>query len=153
MGTIITNGIEPPEGIMSRLVQPAPPKALAATTPNPDPYSSRVAKYIPGEVLSGYVSMSGIVATMNPEEQLATWTAWGILALGAILTPAYIVYLAGGKPPYRLQAAISTIAFLLWAYTLGGPFKSAGLYNAQIGAILLIAFTLIAGLFQPRAAV
>jgi hypothetical protein len=95
--------------------------------------------------------MSGIVATMNPAEQSAKWAAWGILVLGVILTPAYLVYLSGGKAPYRLQAAISTIAFLLWAYTLGGPFKSVDLYNAQIGAILLIAFTLVAGLFQPKA--
>jgi hypothetical protein len=58
---------------------------------------------------------------------------------------------------WRMQALVSTICFVVWAYaTKGSMFLtySEGLfggqaYNGQIAAAVLIIFTLVSGLFHP----
>jgi hypothetical protein len=46
--------------------------------------------------------------------------------------------------------AVSTVAFVVWAYALGGPFQLCGIYKGWLGSILLGSFTLAAGLVEPK---
>lgn len=80
-----------------------------------------------------------------------------ILVLGLIFTPLYIRQLAiksGPNTPWHTQAAVSTFAFLVWAYAIqGGAFTAGfGIYNGTFASALLIIFTLASGLFEPRPA-
>ena len=129
---------------MGRFVQPRPVRTLSAADESRKPsdddnYAARVSKYIPAEVLSGYVAMSGIVASMEENRPVTKVTAWIVFCLGFVLTPAYLVILSGAKSAYWVQIFISTIAFTIWAYALGGPFKLEGIYSPQIGSLGLIA--------------
>jgi hypothetical protein len=140
---------------MGRFVHPRSVRTLAAADElrqpgQDDNYGARVAKYIPGEVLSGYVAMSGIVASMDEKKAATKVTAWVVFCLGLVLTPAYLLLLSRLKSAYWIQIVIATIAFAIWAYALGGPFKLEGIYSPQIGSLALIAFTLVAGLYRPQ---
>lgn len=79
---------------------------------------------------------------------------FAVLLLGLLFTPLYIRQLAvrtGPGTPWRTQAAMSTAAFLVWAYAIqGGAFTAGlGVYNGTFASALLIIFTLASGLFEP----
>jgi hypothetical protein len=54
-------------------------------------------------------------------------------------------------PPAITQAVIATGAFAVWVFALGGPFATTSWYDSIYGALVLIAFTLVIGLLNPRA--
>lgn len=96
--------------------------------------------------------MTGIVATMESGTFATEITEWVVFAIGLAMTPAYLFVLPNKcKHSWRVHALISSIAFVVWAYALGGPFKTAGIYQAPIASLMLIVFTLFSGLLQPRA--
>jgi hypothetical protein len=55
-----------------------------------------------------------------------------------------------GAPPARVQASISTAAFVVWVFALGEPFDSFNFYHRVYGSLALIGFTLVVGLIVPR---
>lgn len=160
-----------------------------------DGYYDRVAKYIPAEVVAGYVSLDSIAksqmdsvknvvrsagevaapaapaATPMPEAAptlLASFlTLPGIVFLiCVILSPLYVWHLArrSGISTWKMQALISTLAFVVWAYAIKGNvfFQNEMLnkwaqatigrpefYDPQIGALMLVLFSLIVGFYQP----
>lgn len=134
---------------MSRLVQPvvryvgtptrAPDRAPEPASAAVDEYSDRVAKYIPGEVVGGYVSLDGILST-PPHPELAgvakmqlvhadvtALSAFmnlqtGVFVFCLILAPLYVWHLArrAGNQVWKAQAFISMLAFGVWAYAIKG---------------------------------
>ena len=121
-----------------------------ATMGNGDSYVSRVAKYIPSEVLAFYVGASGLVASWDQTDG-ATRTAWWLIfAIGLVGTPAYLLKLSKLKTPWSMHALISSVAFVIWAYTLGGPFKLMANYSPQFGSLGLVVFTFAAGMLSPK---
>lgn len=123
----------------------------SASSPARDDYVARIAKYIPGEVLAAYVAMLGFANGITGSTAAMTVTRWAIFGLCLACTPLYLAKQARPAQPFRLHATLSTVAFCFWAYALGGPFESMGWYVPAIGSIGLVAFTLVAGLFQPSA--
>ena len=140
---------------MSRIVKQKSTAALrGGAGATDDDYSSRVAKYIPGEVVGAYLAILKILESVGPQAPGSSavvyvgWVVFGICLL--IGVPGYLRLVAKPGEPWRYQAGISMGAFAVWAYALGGPFQLAGLYIPWIGSILLIVYTLLAGLFQPK---
>lgn len=136
---------------MSRLVQPkityvggAPTRSPDGVTRSPDAgqtvdeYQDRVAKYIPGEVVGGYVSLDGILATPSTPELAAKtlpvahadmiglsafMNVQGFVFLTClILAPLYVWHCARrtGTTVWKAQALIATLAFIVWAYAIKG---------------------------------
>ena len=144
---------------MGRLVESrrAPELGMAGTTRDPtgprgpagENYATRVAKYIPGEVLAAYVAMQSFAAGITAAPRTLAAVAWAVFAIGLACTPLYLARQARPGQPVRLHLSLSTIAFCVWAYALGGPFAVAGWHVPAIGSIALVAFTLVAGLFEP----
>ena len=134
---------------MGRLVEPGPAVVLTADEAVGDDNATRVAKYIPGEILAGYVAMGAIISSMTPGSTTMI-TSWAVLGLGLVLTPVYLAGISEKSKPKALHLVLSTIAFAVWSYALGGPFALSGIHNPQIGSILLIAFTLVSGVFRPK---
>lgn len=84
------------------------------------------------------------------------WLPLMVLAVGVIFTPLYIRQLAknaGQDTPWITQGVISTIAFILWAYSIKGSAfqvgQAAGFYDGSLAAALLVVFTLASGIFAP----
>ena len=116
----------------------------------PDTFGERVVKYIPAEVLAAWVAASGIIPSVASQRQQVTF--WVTFALGVIFTAGWTwrqTRLPDRKPAV-IQIVISTIAFVIWAYAMGGPFALSGVYDPAIGSLLLIFYTLAVGFVVPQ---
>ena len=137
---------------MSRLVEPVPSGArLAGSEGELNTYLERTAKYIPGEIIAGYLGINGILASVSTDQGSLRQLVYVMTFLLCLaLTPVYFNRIAKQGEPRRLQMILSTIAFLVWAYSLGGVFTAFGIHIPWLGSILLIVFTLVSGAFAPR---
>lgn len=121
-----------------------------------DGYASRVAKYIPGEIVAAYLAAQTIITASTNDAPEKTWAFLAIIVILACLNPFYLKLLAkkeldrSDSKAWRLQAAVSTGSFLIWVYALVEAPKALGVYNALIANLLLIVWTLISGLVQPE---
>ncbi len=126
----------------------------------PDDYRDRLIKYIPAESVALYVAVDKMV---NSHYGLSLLTAdsvvplqavivsWIILGLGIVGTPIYLHRRKLPGQPWLLNASISTIAFVLWAYTLSGSvFLVHGWYSVFAAGLLAPIFTFVAGFFEPK---
>jgi phosphoglycerol transferase MdoB-like AlkP superfamily enzyme len=152
---------------MARLVQPAgaPQAELSSGTsgaPNPtgDTYRERLVKYIPAETIAVYTFVDKAIINSGAAQQgtaVAPDQTQFILSIVIFVialfgTPAYIWRSRVANQPWGLHAFIATLAFVAWAYTLGGSvFVYNGLYNTLVAAIVAPLFTYVAPLFEPRA--
>ena len=109
----------------------------------------------------------GAVPTEAPSLIMSFLTFPGVIFIAClILSPLYVWHLAkrAGIGAWRMQAIIATLAFVVWAYAIKGNvfFQNPALdqwaqfvldkpqfYDPQWGALLLIAFSLLVGLYQP----
>lgn len=120
---------------------------LAGPT-GPDDYLARLLKYIPAEVVTLYVSATGIVPAVAANR---TKILWVIFAFCAVATPLYMIFSTRekGRAPLWMQVVLATIAFPVWAYALGGVFTSTPGYEPYISSLLLMAVTFLFGLIKP----
>jgi hypothetical protein len=110
-----------------------------------DDYASRLLKYIPTETVAAYLALSGVVASANGQNRAAM--LWAVFAFGLLLTPLYLRRV--GRVRSWLQLVISTAAFVVWVFALGGPWALLSWYEPYYGTLLLIAFTTTAPLVIP----
>ena len=130
----------------------APRKKIKQPVSKGDKALDKVVNFIPYEVLVFY---GGVVGALNSAEPSARWRiplAWACLGLGAILTP---IYRLKQSPKWDLAAwyiaFMSMIAFGVWAYSLGGIFAFKQWYYPVISGVVVLAFSVISGLFPlPR---
>lgn len=129
----------------------------------PDDYLDRLTKYVPAESISVYLlvdrtltgafgSAGGATpATVPADGPQSNIAGWLIFLLVLALTPVYLRSRRMVGQPWKLNALIGTLAFVCWAYAIGGTaFVSAGIYNAVVAGLVAPLFTFIAGAFQPR---
>lgn len=105
-----------------------------------DDYKTKLAKYIPGEIIAAYVAIDGIVKSATKFSDAAYWIAFLLLL---VLTPLYI-WRVTTEPPKKAATAqiiVSTIAFFVWVFAIGGPFASLSWYVPVYGALLLVIYT------------
>lgn len=113
-----------------------------------DNFLAKVIKYIPAEIIAGYVAISGILDTVKSTVPFHT-VQWVIAGILLILTPLWILRLGrvAGQPLPIYQAIVGAVAFVCWVFALsGGPFSTLSWYSPAYGAIVLVLFTLIAPL-------
>lgn len=150
---------------MARLVIPASDTnghfADAGAKDRPaDGYSERLVKYLPAESVAFYAAIDKVVASHFGIDSTAlslphapigalVWAAI-FFAVGLIGTPIYLYRRRLPDQPWVMNVAISTVAFPLWAYTLGGSlFVIIGWYSVFVAGLLAPLFTFIAGWFEP----
>jgi len=103
-------------------------------------YKSKLLKLIPSEIIAAYLVIEGII----PEERKYI----GTLVLSCILLVLVPLYLKKIYNVRRLGQHIFVMAaFVVWIYSLGGPFKFWNIWEAWIGSSLLILYTLTIPLF------
>lgn len=114
----------------------------------PDDYKSRIMKYIPSEVVVLYLTLDGIINSASVETSLKIRLLWLIFLISFIGTWIYLWRVE--KVTKKTQLVISTIAFFVWAFTLGGPFTFLSWYLPLYGAILLPVYTFFVALIKPE---
>src|SRR2546426_1422132 len=138
---------------MSRRIGVVWPKVQAAAGVPPvdvDTYSDKVVKYIPADIVGAWVAVTGLISSARDiPRQTIPWVAF---AIGLILT-AWWTWKQGalpGRRPPATQAIVSTGAFAVWVFALGGPFQHVP-GREVYGSLLLIPYTLVVALIDPRA--
>lgn len=108
-------------------------------------YLSKLLKLIPSEVVAAYLAIVGMIPdTYQNTKLLLTIVSLILLAI----IPFYLVKLHNIQ---RVSQIIFVMcSFIIWVYSLGGPFKEFGIYEAFIGSIILILWTLLIPLFYKR---
>ena len=126
---------------------------------NDDKYGDRLAKYVPAESIAAFLAANTIILAIYGVQLDGTVTKPGdgmafvaslisFLAI-LVLTPVYLwsrrekpASPDQPAPPWKVNTAISTFAFLVWAYGLGGAFfVLSGVYSPIIAALLPILAT------------
>jgi len=110
-----------------------------------DNYVDRLFKYIPAEIVAGYVFVLGIMARISEPAQVKP-LQWIMFSIFCILTPLYLWKIQMVKK--MQQHVISFLSFIVWVFALGGPFASYSWYNPLYGEILLPVFTLIVAIWE-----
>jgi uncharacterized membrane protein len=137
---------------MSRLVSAiVPPEGgftpLSARAADTDGYLGRVAKYVPAEIVALYLPLVKFIDAAGKLE--ARSVRLSLLALSflvfLVLTPIYFTKTARPGDAVKAQRIVSSIAFVCWAYSLGGVFTELGIENNLVSGFLLIIFTAISG--------
>jgi hypothetical protein len=132
---------------MSRRIITKPAGVPAATAQ--EDYLGRVVKYIPAEIVTLYLSATGVVPNTNLHRSTFLWA---IFAFCVVVTPVFmsIATRDAGKKSLLTQVILSTIAFPIWAYALGGIFTTTPGYAPFIGSLMLMAATFLFGLVEPK---
>jgi predicted MFS family arabinose efflux permease len=133
---------------MSRIVQ------SRTTTSEGDEYLERVAKYVPVEVVAAYLATNRLFPTSDTGTvgDLPYWEwAVAVFAVCWVVTPIYIWRLSTKGEDWKAHAAVSSAAFPIWAFAIGGLlFEHFKFGPPFLPSILLILFSLLAGLVEPR---
>ncbi|MBN1197215.1 MAG: hypothetical protein JXA62_07395 [Candidatus Aminicenantes bacterium] len=103
-------------------------------------YSDRLLKLIPSEIIAAWVAVQGII----PQDS-GPWAITAAAILLMVLTPLYLCRFQQVRRPGQLAA--STVSFIVWVYTLRGPFVFWGLYRSWLASVILILWTVTVPLF------
>jgi hypothetical protein len=116
----------------------------------PDTYFDRVIKYVPADIVAAWIAITAAVksAADNVPRSSVLWIAFVALIPFAGLW-IWRQTLQPGLPPAITQVLVSTGAFVVWVFALGGPFESLSWYRPLYGSLLLIFYTLLVGTLIP----
>lgn len=129
----------PPTSWRRRFAQEPPPSSNVA-----DSYFERLMRYIPADIVAGYVAIDGI---LKDGGNSPLWLTWSVFASLLVLTPLYVCYLKTQPPGMAMSKTFhwvaSMLAFSAWVFALGGPFAvTFEWYRPVYGSVLLIITTL-----------
>lgn len=129
-----------------RIVKPGGKFATAGAPPPGDTlkdYLERLIKLIPGEVVGIYlIGVGSIPADNGPV--LATWAA---ICLALVV---FVRVYGTWEPrvgPQKLAVAVAAVSFVIWVYTMGGPFAVYGLQVQYVGSLLTLVWTFLVPYF------
>ena len=106
-------------------------------------YADRLLKYIPSEVVALYLTLD---ATIRSSEHVPIPVYWAAFLFGIIGTYLYLWRVQ--KVDKHLQLGISTVAFMVWVFAIGGPFVYFSWYNPVYGGLLLPAYTFLIAIVE-----
>jgi hypothetical protein len=109
-------------------------------------YTDKLVKFIPTEIIGAYTALAVFLGydtseATPPPPIIATQLIQVVFFVLLILTPIYLRKIS--NVTQQLQLLVSTISFVVWVYTLGGPFEVWGLHNAYIAPVVLVLWALI----------
>jgi len=150
--------------VRAQITAVAPALATQAQAPeavnqtDTDDYTTRIVKYIPAEVVAFYLAADKLfvkaadVVNANIAEIFVNnhlrYFSTAVFVIGLFGTPFYMRQQATGDEPWQVQASVSTIAFVIWAYAIQGQIF-ASVYSSAIAAFLLLVFTFASGFVKP----
>ena len=107
--------------------------------PTADDYMSKLLKYVPPQIVGTYLLVDGILRSLTTDGSRGRQLALGILlAVGAVFAFAYSARVLGVAR--QSQRLVTTLAFFVWVFALGGLFATFGWWKPGWGTIALVAF-------------
>ena len=121
-------------------VQDAPPNSSPT-----DSYFQKLVTYIPADIIAAWVTVSGLLSQAGTT--VPHWIVWAVLSALLALTPFYVCFLKTTPPGLTSNKLFhwmtSCLAFVAWAFAMGGPFATLSWYQPIYGSIILVLVTLI----------
>ena len=99
-------------------------------------YRDKLLKLIPSEIVAAYMVVMGIIPESN-----AKWGTLIVAVVLLILTPFYLRKFE--QVANNFQIVMCSLSFVIWVYSLGGPFIHWNVYQPWIASIVLILWTLV----------
>ncbi len=131
--------------VAAPLVVPTAAGEEAAPVDDFNSYLERLTRMIPAPSISLYLVGSGLI----PQDKPAVLAGWALVCLLGVV--ALLVYgtrdKTKGLPVDWKHTAISAAAFVIWVYSLGGPFDAYGLYLPYLGSLAVLAWTFFTPIF------
>jgi hypothetical protein len=119
-----------------------------------DSYKEKLLKLIPAEIVAAFLALKGL---MDAAQQVpGVWTVQWIVFAGMLILTPLIYWKAYGVRDLR-QHIITTVAFIVWVFTIGGPFdrffldSSGALLPIKgiIAGVILVFYSLLVPLLLP----
>ena len=130
----------------------------AAQQTDTDDYATRMVKYIPAEVVAFYLAADKLfvkgaqAVNANIADTFVAghlfYFSIAVFVIALVGTPIYLRQQATGDQPWQVQAVVSTLAFVVWAYAVQGQIFTA-IYSSAISAFLVLVFTFASGFIKP----
>lgn len=105
-------------------------------------YADKLIKLIPGEVVLAYLAIENFIPKDHPTAK------WVILVVSLVLLVVAIpLYLVKSEVKRTRQVTLTMASFVIWLYTLGGPFEvwaaatGIGFHVPYIGSVALVLWT------------
>jgi len=105
-------------------------------------YKDRLLKLVPTEIVAAYLVIEGIIPSDAPSAPMVSLLSSIVLL---VLVPFYLKRSMSVKR--TKQIVFTMISFVVWVYSLGGPFAYYGLYIGYIGSVILVLWTLLIPFF------
>ncbi len=118
------------------------------------PFTDKLVKLIPTEIVGAYMVLAGTLgyaygvtpgAQPSPDPELKAILIQVVFFILLVLTPVYLWRIS--RVSNLTQIAVTTGSYVVWVYTLGGPFVVWGLYHSMVGSVVLVLWSLITPLF------
>jgi len=126
-------------------------KTMSRQINSTQPFSDRLVKLIPTEIIGAYTALATILG-FGPGEGTNDYSNQSLIMFVffalLLLTPIYAWKINGIR--YKLQLVLITISFVIWVYTLGGPFVKWNMYYPNVSVVILILWSLIPPLFVSQ---
>ena len=108
-------------------------------------YFERVMKMVPTEVVTLY--LAGM--TLIPEKETVVQIVWASLGLAGVFLARFFGTRESerNKPVDWVVLVLSCVAYLIWVYSLGGPFKSLGIFLPYVAGLMILLWTFITPFF------
>ena len=127
---------------------------MAREVNSTQPYYDKLIKLIPTEIIGAYMVLSNILGytsgnnqslSVPDENKMKSILLQIVFFVLVILTPVYLRKIS--KVKNAMQLVVTTFSFIIWVYTLGGPFVVWHIYYSLIGSVILVLWSLIIPLF------
>jgi len=115
-------------------------------------YLDRLVKLIPGPAVGLYLIGNGLIPKEQAILPVIVQILWSILCLFAVI----VITAFGTTDPQKKESpdwkhvGISSVSFVIWLYTIGGPFAAFNPvvpYVPYIGSLLVLAWTFFVPFF------
>lgn len=107
-------------------------------------YLDRLLKMIPAEVVGLYIVGNGFIP---PDKAIGSVVWFVICLILVIIVRIYGTADGPGKPPQPFPVLISAGAFVIWVYSLGGPFAKYNLHIPYIGSLAVLVWSFVIPVF------
>jgi len=118
------------------------------------PFADKLVKLIPTEIVGAYMVLAGIIGfspTSNsvPTDGMARTLIQVVFFILLILTPIYLRMVTGVSN--LVQIIVTSISFIVWVYTLGGPFVVWKIFYPLVSSVVLVLWSLVTPLLVKSA--
>lgn len=110
-------------------------------------YLERLLKLIPGEVVGIYLIGVGLIPTTYKIPLTTVPGLWGWTGICLVLVLIARAYGTADPKPQWLAVFVALVSFVIWVYTIGGPFAASGLYVSWLGSLLVLVWTFLVPYF------